>query len=58
MITPAECNPNKRRKLSSGKPAPHPMGFDNVPAFERPLELCIEGTIPHWVNGVLYRGGR
>ena len=51
MRTPAALNPNK------GEPAPSPVGFDNVPAFEEPIVVNIKGKIPSWVNGVLYRSG-
>lgn len=51
MKTPAELNPN------IGEPAPSPFGFANVPAFEKPIEIKIQGIIPSWVNGVLYRSG-
>ncbi|KAI9316192.1 putative carotene oxygenase [Dichotomocladium elegans] len=51
MKTPAAHNP------TPGEPAPSPFGFTNVPAVEEPVEIPIQGTIPSWVNGVLYRSG-
>lgn len=51
MKTPAELNPN------INEPAPSPFGFANVPAFEKSIEIKIQGIIPSWVNGVLYRSG-
>ncbi|KAI8142733.1 carotene dioxygenase [Fennellomyces sp. T-0311] len=51
MRTPAALNPNK------GEPAPSPVGFDNAPAYEQPITVRIEGQVPSWVNGVLYRSG-
>lgn len=54
MKTPAALNPNRH----AGKPAPSPVGFENVPAVEKPIELPIQGKIPSWVNGVLYRSGK
>jgi torulene dioxygenase len=54
MITPAEQNTN----LHLQEPADSPVGFKNVPSFEKPIELSIEGQIPEWVNGVMYRSGK
>lgn len=51
MITLAEDNP------TPGHPAPSPVGFDNVPAAESPIELKVQGQIPSWVQGVMYRSG-
>ncbi|CAO3591814.1 unnamed protein product [Absidia cylindrospora] len=51
MITLAEDNP------TPGKPAPSPVGFDNVPAMETPIDLKVQGQIPSWVQGVMYRSG-
>ncbi|KAI8989304.1 putative carotene oxygenase [Pilobolus umbonatus] len=53
MITPAHQNIN----LHKNEPAPSPVGFKNVPAQEKPLELKVDGVIPEWVNGVMYRPG-
>ncbi|KAL0081393.1 carotene dioxygenase [Phycomyces blakesleeanus] len=53
MLTPAAENPLREQ----GLPAPSPTGYNNVPAFNKPVELTIEGTIPEWVNGVMYRAG-
>lgn len=53
MITPAESNPN--RKVHEA--APSPVGFKNVASVEKPVELKLEGAIPSWVNGVMYRSG-
>ncbi|KAG2202662.1 hypothetical protein INT47_002094 [Mucor saturninus] len=53
MLTPADSNPNG--KLNEA--APSPVGFKNVPAVESPVEFKLEGQIPSWVNGVMYRTG-
>lgn len=53
MITPADSNPNG--KLNEA--APSPVGFKNIPAVESPVEFKLEGQIPSWVNGVMYRTG-
>jgi torulene dioxygenase len=52
MITLAEDN------RTPGQPAPSPVGFNNVPAHEIPIDLKVEGSIPSWVQGVLYRSGK
>lgn len=52
MITPAEANPNVNEA------APSPVGFKNVPSVESPVELKLDGQIPSWVNGVMYRSGK
>ena len=54
MITPAALNPN--RKVDEA--APSPVGFKNVPATDKPVKLKVEGHIPHWVNGAMYRSGK
>ena len=51
MITPAESNPNVNEA------APSPVGFKNVPSVESPVTLKLDGQIPSWVNGVMYRSG-
>ncbi|EPB86031.1 hypothetical protein HMPREF1544_07191 [Mucor circinelloides 1006PhL] len=51
MITPAEANPNVNEA------APSPVGFKNVPSVESPVTLKLDGQIPSWVNGVMYRSG-
>ncbi|KAI8336728.1 putative carotene oxygenase [Chlamydoabsidia padenii] len=51
MITLAQDNP------TPGQPAPSPVGFSNVPVNETPIDLEIQGTIPSWVQGVMYRSG-
>ncbi|KAG1463901.1 hypothetical protein G6F46_002693 [Rhizopus delemar] len=53
MITLAENNPNREKNEA----APSPVGFKNIPAFEKPIELEIDGKIPSWINGVMYRSG-
>jgi torulene dioxygenase len=53
MITPAELNPN----LKVDEPAPSPVGFKNVPAVDKLVTLQLEGQIPSWVNGVMFRSG-
>lgn len=53
MITPALSNPN--RKVDEA--APSPVGFKNVPETESPVTLTLEGQIPSWVNGAMYRSG-
>ncbi|KAI7865372.1 carotene dioxygenase [Spinellus fusiger] len=53
MITPATENPLHE----TGFPAPSPIGYQNVPAFETQVELSLEGHLPEWVQGVLYRAG-
>ncbi|KAF7798314.1 hypothetical protein EIP86_009535 [Pleurotus ostreatoroseus] len=32
-------------------------GFENAPEHRDPIDLAIRGTIPPWLNGVLYRTG-
>lgn len=54
MITPADANPNSQLNEA----APSPVGFKNIPAFESPVEFKLEGHIPSWVNGVMYRTGK
>lgn len=51
MITPAGSNPNVNEA------APSPVGFKNVPSVESPVALKLDGQIPSWVNGVMYRSG-
>lgn len=51
MITPAYQNPN----LKVDEPADSPFGFKNVPAVDKPITLQLQGQIPSWVNGVMYR---
>ncbi|KAI8089316.1 putative carotene-dioxygenase [Halteromyces radiatus] len=51
MITYAENNP------TPGQPAPSPVGFENVPVIETPIDLKVEGSIPSWVQGTMYRSG-
>lgn len=53
MITPAESNPNHK----VNEAAPSPVGFKNVSAVESPVEIKLNGQIPSWVNGVMYRSG-
>ncbi|KAG0163455.1 hypothetical protein DFQ28_011668 [Apophysomyces sp. BC1034] len=53
MITPANQNPYSK----IDEPAPSPIGFKNVPAVNKPIQLDIKGEIPSWVHGVLYRSG-
>ncbi|KAI0379200.1 carotenoid oxygenase [Hypomontagnella monticulosa] len=36
---------------------PLTWGFYSSPEFQQPIELDIEGTIPSWLTGSLYRGG-
>ncbi|KAI8647630.1 putative carotene oxygenase [Parasitella parasitica] len=51
MITLAVSNPNAKEA------APSPVGFKNVPAVESPVTLQLEGQIPSWVHGIMYRSG-
>ncbi|KAI9306813.1 putative carotene oxygenase [Cunninghamella echinulata] len=51
MITPAKENP------LPNQPAPSPFSFDNVPSIETPIKLSIQGYIPPWVQGIMYRSG-
>ena len=53
MITPACQNPNAK----VGEAAPSPVGFKNVPATESPKTIALEGYIPEWIEGVMYRSG-
>lgn len=53
MITLAENNPNREKNEAASSP----VGFKNIPAFEKPIELEIHGKIPSWINGVMYRSG-
>ncbi|CAO3696984.1 unnamed protein product [Rhizopus stolonifer] len=53
MITLAQDNPNREKNEA----APSPVGFKNVPSFEIPVQLEIQGEIPNWVNGSMYRSG-
>lgn len=54
MITLAQDNPNREKNEA----APSPVGFKNVPSFEIPVQLEIQGEIPNWVNGSMYRSGK
>jgi torulene dioxygenase len=54
MITPAGLNSN--RKMNEA--APSPVGFKNIPSVESPVTLKLEGVIPPWVHGVMYRSGK
>lgn len=54
MKTPAAENPNR----AAGLPAPSPIGFGNVPAQVKPIKLKLQGKIPAWVDGVMYRTGK
>lgn len=54
MLTPAESNPNR----DINEAALSPVGFKNVPATESPIDLKLEGHIPSWVHGVMYRSGK
>ncbi|KAF7730095.1 hypothetical protein EC973_003041 [Apophysomyces ossiformis] len=53
MITPAESNPNAK----VDEPAPSPVGLQNVAETAKPIQVAIQGHIPDWVHGVLYRSG-
>jgi hypothetical protein len=35
-----------------------PFGDKNVPESTEPVHIKVQGEIPSWVNGVLYRVGR
>jgi hypothetical protein len=39
------------------EPAESPLGLNNVPENPTPLRLEVRGTIPQWLNGVMYRAG-
>lgn len=52
MFTLAEANPNVNEA------APSPVGFKNVPSVESPVTLKLEGQIPSWIHGVMYRSGK
>lgn len=54
MITPAELNFN----FKVDEPAPSPVGFKNVPAVDKPITLQLDGKIPSWVNGIMFRSGK
>jgi torulene dioxygenase len=54
MITSAEQNPN--RKVNEA--APSPVGFKNIPSVESSANLKLDGVIPSWVHGVMYRSGK
>ncbi|KAI8072594.1 carotenoid oxygenase [Gongronella butleri] len=49
--TPKSQNP------TPGEPAPSPFGYKNVPAIEEEIQLSVQGTIPSWVQGIMYRCG-
>lgn len=53
MITPSELNPNNK----VNEAAPSPIGFKNIPSVESPVTLKLDGVIPSWVHGVMYRSG-
>lgn len=36
----------------------HTKTFHNTPQFTDPLWLPVNGSIPKWLNGVLYRIGK
>ena len=35
-----------------------PFGDKNIPECTEPVHIKVQGEIPSWVNGVLYRVGR
>ncbi|KAF9937747.1 hypothetical protein BGZ65_001099 [Modicella reniformis] len=39
-------------------PWPYVSGYDNCPEVPDPVPLTVKGTIPEWLEGALYRGGR
>ncbi|KAI8333229.1 putative carotene oxygenase [Blakeslea trispora] len=53
MLTPACENPNAK----VGEAAPSPVGFKNIPATESPKTIMLDGYIPEWIEGVMYRSG-
>ncbi|KAG0043246.1 hypothetical protein BGZ83_011684 [Gryganskiella cystojenkinii] len=52
-LTPGE----KPAEKLSGKPWPYAAGYDNSPEVLQPTPLTVKGTIPPWLEGVLYRSG-
>ncbi|KAF9947812.1 hypothetical protein BGZ70_002494 [Mortierella alpina] len=42
---------------ASDKPWPYAAGYDNCPEVLEPTPLTVKGTIPSWLEGVLYRSG-
>ncbi|KAI8376534.1 putative carotene oxygenase [Radiomyces spectabilis] len=53
MITPAADNPNRLKNEA----APSPVGLKNVPATQQAISLQLQGEVPKWVNGIMYRSG-
>ncbi len=45
---------NNRPRMDS----PFGLGFANCKEVEGTLELEVQGTLPSWLNGVLYRNGQ
>ena len=35
-----------------------PLGDKNLPACNSPIDVKVDGEIPEWVHGVLYRVGK
>jgi hypothetical protein len=42
----------------SQEPAESPLGLKNTPENPVPIPLEVKGTIPLWLNGVMYRAGK
>lgn len=42
----------------SQEPAESPLGLKNTPENPVPIPLEVKGTIPPWLNGVMYRAGK
>jgi hypothetical protein len=42
----------------SEEPAESPLGLKNTPENPVPIPLEVKGTIPPWLNGVMYRAGK
>ncbi|KAG0336264.1 hypothetical protein BG000_006760 [Podila horticola] len=45
------------QESASEKPWPYAAGYDNCPEVLEPMPLKVKGTIPSWLEGVLYRSG-
>ncbi|KAG0076806.1 hypothetical protein BGZ93_000537 [Podila epicladia] len=45
------------KESASEKPWPYAAGYDNCPEVLEPTPLTVKGTIPLWLEGVLYRSG-
>ncbi len=44
--------------MTSSESETSPFGDKNLPACTKPIDVKVDGEIPEWVHGVLYRVGK